>query len=187
MLLTELLLNHPEALGPILRGTPPWVWALLAALIAIGLGATRTRQMALAHLAALPLAMTGLALWGVVSAFAGSGRLAGLLALWLLCAGLALAWGWRGAPPAGTCYDRQHRVFRLPGSWVPMGLILTVFLMKYGIGVQLALAPTLAHDSAFALAVTALYGALSGVFAARTLRVLRLARPTALSPHVATV
>lgn len=176
MLLTELLLNHPEALGPILRGTPSWVWALLAALIALGLTATRTRQMALARLAALPLAMTGLALWGVVSAFAGSGRLAGLLVLWLLCAGLALAWGWRGAPPAGTRYDPQRRVFQLPGSWVPMGLILAVFLMKYGIGVQLAMAPALARHADFALAVTALYGALSGVFAARTLRVLRLAR-----------
>lgn len=186
MLLTELLLNHPEALGSILHGTPLWVWAVLLALIALGLSATRTRQMALAHLTALPLAMTGLALWGVVSAFAGSGRLAGLLALWLLCAGLALTWGWRGAAPAGTRYDPQRRVFRLPGSWVPMALILAVFLMKYGIGVQLALAPALAHDSAFALAVTALYGALSGVFAVRTLRVLRLARPTAQPPHVAT-
>jgi len=36
--------------------------------------------------------------------------------------------------------------------------------------------PSLARSSGFALTVTALYGLLSGLFAARTLRVLRLAR-----------
>jgi hypothetical protein len=57
-----------------------------------------------------------------------------------------------------------------------MLLILAVFLMKYGVGVQLAMEPRLARDAGFAFAVTALYGLLSGLFAARGLRVLRLAR-----------
>ena len=64
----------------------------------------------------------------------------------------------------------------MPGSWVPMLLILAVFLMKYVIGVQLAMEPALAHNNSFAFVVTAIYGALSGLFAARTLRVLRLMR-----------
>ena len=43
--------------------------------------------------------------------------------------------------------------------------------------------PALARAPGFAFAVTALYGLLSGLFAARTLRVLRLARPApALAP-----
>ena len=66
--------------------------------------------------------------------------------------------------------------FHLPGSWVPMGLILAVFLMKYGIGVQLAMAPELAHQAGFAYTVSTLYGLLSGLFGARTLRLLRLVR-----------
>lgn len=104
------------------------------------------------------------------------------LALWtaMLCRP-AGRWA-RLAPPVGAAYDATTRSFRLPGGWVPMGLILAVFLMKYGIGVQLALEPALARAPA-AFAVTALYGLLSGLFAARTLRVLRLARPApALAP-----
>ena len=109
--------------------------------------------------------------------------LAELLALWAAGCAALLALGTRLAPPVGAAYEAATRSFRLPGSWVPMGLILVVFLMKYGIGVQLALEPTLARAPGFAFAVTALYGLLSGLFAARTLRVLRLARPApALGP-----
>lgn len=178
MLLTQLLAQHPEAVVDIVRQTPPWVGGLLAFLLVLGLSATRARDVSLPRLVLLPLAMGGLALWGVLSAFGGSGaaRLAELLALWLGCGAAVLAIGMRAAPPAGTRYDAGARRLHLPGSWMPMGLILAVFLMKYGIGVQLALEPALARDAAFATAVTALYGALSGLFAARTLRVLRLAR-----------
>ena len=56
-----------------------------------------------------------------------------------------------------------------------MVLILGVLLIKYSVGVQLALEPTLARHLGFAITVTALYGLLSGLFAVRSLRVLRLA------------
>ena len=83
--------------------------------------------------------------------------------------------GSRAAAPAGTRFDPAARQFLLPGSWVPMALIVGVFLIKYSVGVQLALEPTLARHLGFAIAVTALYGLLSGLFAVRALRVLRLA------------
>ena len=183
MLLTQLLAEHPEAAADIVRHTPLWVAGVLAGLTALGLSAARTRQVHFNRLVAMPLIMGGLALWGVQSAFGASGRLAELLALWAACCAAVLALGTRLAPPVGAAYDATTRSFRLPGSWVPMGLILAVFLMKYGIGVQLALEPALARAPGFAFAVTALYGLLSGLFAARTLRVLRLARLTpALAP-----
>ncbi len=178
MLITTLLAEHPSAALDIVRHTPLWVAAVLAGLTALGLSATRTRSVHLGRLLLMPLIMGGLALWGVQSAFAASDRLAELLALWAACYAAVLAVGTRLAPPAGARYDAATRRFRLPGSWVPMGLILVVFLMKYGIGVQLAMEPPLARDAAFAFGVTALYGLLSGAFAARTLRVLRLARRT---------
>ena len=87
-----------------------------------------------------------------------------------------LAVGLRLPVPAGARYKVAQRRFHLPGSWLPLLLILIVFTLKYAIGVQLAMQPALAHASGFAFVVTALYGLLSGLFAARTLRVLRLAR-----------
>ena len=174
MLLTTMLSQHPEAALDIVRGTPAWVGALLAALIVLGLSATRARSASPARLALLPVAMLGLALWGVQSAFATSGRLAELLALWAVCFAAMLALGLRGAAPAGTRWNAAAHRFHLPGSWAPMALIGGVFLIKYTVGVQLALEPALAREAGFALAVTGLYGLLSGWIAARTLRVLRL-------------
>ena len=184
MLLPQLLAEHPSAIVDIVRHTPLWVGGLLAGLTALGLLSTRRSAVHFNRLVAMPVAMGGLALWGVASAFGAAGasaRLAELLTVWLVFYGAATLLGLRLAPPAGARFDAAARTFQLPGSWVPLALILTVFLMKYGIGVQLAMAPQLAREAGFAFAVTALYGLLygllSGVFAARTLRVLRLARP----------
>ena len=179
MLLTTLLVQHPDAAIDIVRQTPPWVAGVLAALLALGFSATRSRSVHLNRLLTMPLIMGGLALWGVQSAFGATGQLFTLLGLWAVCYAAVLAVGSRLAPPAGARYDAAARSFFLPGSWVPMGLILAVFLMKYGVGVQLAMEPALAHHNGFATAITALYGALSGLFAARTLRLLRLMRPAA--------
>lgn len=178
MLLTTLLAEHPEAVADIARQTPVWVWGLLAGLVALGLSATRRRTLHLGRLVLMPLVMGGLALWGVQSAFSTTGRLPELLALWATCYAALLMAGLRMAPPIGARYDAPTHSFELPGSWVPLALILAVFLMKYGIGVQLAMAPTLARNAGFAFIMTALYVLLSGLFAERTLRVLRLVRRT---------
>lgn len=183
MLLPELLIAHPGAIADIVRQTPAWVGALFASLLWLGFNATRDRDIASVRLIALPATMTCLALWGELSAFGASGQLAALLALWAGCFAALLAWGLRLPAPDGTFWNAATRRFHLSGSWAPMGLILAVFLLKYGMGVQLAMAPELARNGGFALAVTALYGLLSGLFAARTLRVLRLAAG-ASTPHV---
>lgn len=176
MLLTQLLIQHPEAIVDIVRRTPAWVGVLLAALLALGFLSTRARDMSIGRLVLLPLAMAGLAAWGVQSAFGASGRLTELLALWAVGAAVVLAFGARLAPPAGAHFNAATRRIHLPGSWVPLVLIVAVFLLKWGIGVQLALQPSLARDAGFAFAVTTLYGLLSGLFAARGLRALRLVR-----------
>ncbi len=176
MLLTQLLVEHPGAIVDIVRQTPLWVGGLLAFLLGLGLSAARARSVTLTRLVLLPLAMLGLALWGVQSAFASSGRLGALLVVWALGYVAMLALSPRLSVPAGTRYDAARRSVHLPGSWVPMVLILVVFLMKYGIGVQLAMAPGLAHQAGFAYTVAAVYGLLSGLFGARMLCLLRLVR-----------
>ena len=82
MLITTLLANHPGAVVDIVRQTPLWVAGVLAGLVWLGLSAARTRRVHLYRLLAMPTAMGGLALWGVESAFIGTGRLPELLALW---------------------------------------------------------------------------------------------------------
>ena len=53
----------------IISRTPPWVWLLLAVLVALGWTQTRTRQMSLVRATMLPLVLMGLSLFGVLSTF----------------------------------------------------------------------------------------------------------------------
>ncbi|MET4579715.1 DUF6622 family protein [Ottowia thiooxydans] len=175
MLLTDLLIAHPEEISTIIGHTPAWVGGLLAGLAWLGYSASRPRDVHIWRLALMPVAMGGLALWGVHSAFGAGGRLAEVLAVWAACYAGVIAASWNMKAPQGTTYRAATRSFHMPGSWIPLVLIMMVFLMKYVIGVQLSMEPALARHAGFEFTVAALYGALSGMFAARSLRVLRLA------------
>ncbi|MBI3533457.1 MAG: hypothetical protein HY068_13495 [Burkholderiales bacterium] len=165
-------------LASILGGTPLWVWALLAGLLILGYSQTRPRQAGLARTLAMPLAMGALSIYGTVSAL---GTSTPLLASWLLTAVLA-AYMVRSPAATGTRYDATRRVIEQPGSWVPMLLILGIFLTKYGVGVSLALHPALQQDLLFALPVALLYGLFTGLFTGRALRLLRLVLAAHRSP-----
>ena len=158
-------------LGHILTGTPVWVWALLAGLLVLGYSQTRSRQTGLPRTLAMPLAMGALSLYGTVSALGAS---APVLTGWLLSAVLAAAFTARLPAATGTHYDAKQRLVTQAGSWVPMLLILGIFLTKYSVGVSLVLHPALRLDPAFALPVATLYGLFTGLFTGRTLRLLRL-------------
>lgn len=124
----------------ILANTPPWVWGLLAALLALGISQMFARSASLPRVILLPAAMTGLALYGIFSLFGANP--AALLA-WCATAALAVPAVLRQPLPAGTRYDVAARRFVLPGSALPLLLILGIFLTKYVVGVTLAMEPAL--------------------------------------------
>lgn len=180
-MLTDLLLHHPQSVLPLLRGTPASIWLLLAGLTALGLSQCRARSVGLPRSVALPLAMAALGGWGVFAAARSAPQPWLPQAVWLATVGAtaALLHGWRPHPPAGTAYDAAARRFHLPGSATPLLLILAMFCLKYGVGLETALQPAHAQDTGFATAVAVLYGVGTGVFLFRALRLWRLARPTA--------
>jgi hypothetical protein len=157
----------------ILRHTPPWVWGLLAALLALGYLQTRPRRVGLGRAALLPASMLAWSLWGVAASFGSAAALA-LWGLGVLGAAAATA---RLAPPAGARWVAATRSFDLPGSWVPLALIVALFAVKFGAGVSLALHPELRDEATFATGASLAFGAFSGVFAGRALGLLQLARP----------
>ena len=159
----------------ILLHTPRWVFFLFAALLVLGLSQLAGRQAGLRKVSILPLAMLGLSFYGVVSAFAGQpwAVLGWLVAL----TGAAAAVSSRPLPQ-GTAYEPATRMFALPGSATPLALMMGIFFTKYAVGVALVMSPALGQQAGFAWAISALYGALSGVFLGRAMRLWRLALPT---------
>jgi hypothetical protein len=184
MLLT-LATQQPRMLLTIVQHTPSWVWMLLAALIWLGASQFFARSAGLRRVLLMPVAMTVFSVWGLGSAFGALPQLPAILGAWLVaaCAVAALSLWLLRTAPAGTRYDATLQRFELPGSGWPLLLILGIFLVKWAVGVELALQPMLAHDSHFALQIALVYGVFNGVFAARTGRLLRLAKTRTSAPE----
>lgn len=160
--------------GQILAHTPAWVFGLFIALLVLGLRQMTPSRPGLRRVVVLPLAMAGLSIYGTVSAF---GATPAVLLAWITAFAVAATLVLRTAPPAhrAPAYDPVAQRFSVPGSVVPLVLMMGIFCLKYAIGVTLAMHPALAHDPVLSIAVGALNGGFSGVFAARAGRLLRLA------------
>lgn len=168
----------------IFSNTPKWVFALFVALLWLGLQQMLPRRVGLGRATILPIAMTGLSLYGVTSAFGDSPQ---ALLTWLAGAMLAFTVCLSQLSTANTRYDAERRQFTLPASATPLALFMGIFFTKYAVGVSIGMQPALAHDTSFALTVSALYGAFSGIFMARTAKLLRLAlgQSWSLQPQMA--
>ncbi len=178
-MLIQILTHQPHMLTAIVKGTPIWVWGLLLVLLALGISQLADRRPSLRRVVLVPFAMFGFAIYGMVSAF-GSGPLSGPVALaWAASAIAATGLMLQLRTPAGTSFDAATTSFWVPGSSVPLLLILGIFLTKYIVGIELALNPAQARDASFVLPVGLLYGAFNGIFVARAMRLLRLARQSA--------
>jgi uncharacterized membrane protein len=160
---------------PIVRNTPPWAWLLLASLVTAGLAQVRERSASMLRISVLPLALVLFSLWSAVSAFGRSPVMPEALWLWAMAAAAMTALLVPGQTAAQ--FDAASRTYRLPGSWLPLVLMVGIFCVRYTVAVRLALHPSLVMDTSFVLPVAALYGALSGIFLGRAARLWRLALP----------
>ena len=159
-------------LNQIVSHIPVWVWPLLLALLWLGLSQSVTRNVTLRRITIMPLVMTSLSLLGTVGAF---GANSGVLAVWLVGAAVSATVVLQQPLSDQTRYDSWTQRFTLPGSWVPLLLILGIFVTKFAVGAATGLQPGLRGNTEFSLGVAAVYGAFSGVFLARSGRLWRLA------------
>jgi hypothetical protein len=160
----------------IVQHTPVWVWIVFVTLIVIGVKQSFARRLRLGRVTALPIVFVALSLAGVVSAF---GPDASALLAWAVgvfaAAGLAL----QGGAPAAARWLPAERVFEVPGSWVPLALMLGIFGMRFAVAVLLALQPGLRGDAGFAALAGLGYGGFSGLFLGRAMALWQLTR----APH----
>jgi hypothetical protein len=150
----------------IISHTPVYVWALLAFLLYRGYLASQDRELSLLKVAVIPGVMLVLALSGM-NAHGALG--AGVWGVWAvgMAAGAVLSWTLTSSDiavnrAAGTILQR--------GSWLPLALMIAIFVTKYTVAVLSAMHPELPHSLPFALGVTILYGLFNGVFIGRLAR-----------------
>ncbi len=149
---------------------PNWVFALLAGLVVLGFVQSRRREVTPSVSLALSVGLAAYSLWGVVSAFAGA-----VLPLvgWAAGMGLALTVASRALAPKGVVYLAERGRVIIPGSWLPMALILGIFAVKFWLGYAAGTGAPVSPQSAIAVVAGALLGVLSGGFAVRGLTIWR--------------
>ncbi len=166
----------------ILRNTPAWVFLLFAALVYLGLRRLRPSDVPMRRLLVLPIAMTCFSLFGLWQTFGAS---LGAATAWNLVFAASLVAGWTLPTHPGVTYSAASRLVRVPGSWVPLALMMTIFFLRYIVAVLLALHPSLRFETPFIAGIAVLYGCSSGCFAARALLTWRGARNTTVGRFVA--
>jgi hypothetical protein len=149
----------------ILSGTPVWVWVLLAFLVSRGLKALKGGTAPLSKLAIVPVVFTG---WGIMHLIHEPSANWHTALAWIIGAALGLAVGVALAQSGGMTVDREAGTVTLPGSAVPLVLILLTFASKFWLGVELATTHAGA-DSMFVLLDGLVSGVTAGIFAGRFL------------------
>jgi hypothetical protein len=160
-------------LASIISNTPKWVFALFFVLLALGLSQMRTQSKSKKRVLIIPIVMFALSFLGVISAF---GKTAMPIIAWAAgYIGLVSLIG-RGFPSSGNGYNLTTKRFTIAGSAVPLSLMMGIFFLKYFVGASMGMNASFTHDAAFSIVVSLLYGAFSGVFAGRALRLMKLAK-----------
>jgi hypothetical protein len=164
----------------ILKRTPSWVFLLFALLVVFGAMQIRTRQISLARVAILPLALIGLSLSGLWSTFGGNGLAELAIAVWIAAVAVAVLLNRFAKWPRKVAYTAATRSFLVEGSWIPLAAMMLIFFTRYAVNVMLAINPALAASPWLTAGIATAYGLMSGAFVARALRILRSARPAVL-------
>ena len=158
----------------IVTHTPPFVWAILAALVLVGLRQTRTQTMSAGRVWLVPLVVGAASLAGALRGFAGAGELL-TGACWAVGVGLGFV--------SNRSLDLPRRVaanadgsFTIGGSIAPLLLFTGVFLVRYVVNVALAIQPSLAGSPEAAAAAAIAYGFTTGLLAARSRKIWRTRR-----------
>lgn len=147
--------------------TPIWVWALLAFLVQRGYVMSQDRQLSVRKACLLPVIMLAWSVYGVVQL----GDISLVVAYSIVCvaiAGLRLKLTGKFA----QSYDATTQMLTVKGSWLPMLVILAIFLGKYVYNIALAMQPGLQQSTQFVWVCQLLFALASGYFLANLMQTI---------------
>jgi hypothetical protein len=158
-------------MSEILSHTPIWVFVLFFVLLVVGLLQLKDRKISLQKAIILPISMIFLSFYGVISAF-GLDIKSSLFWLVALIIGVLLNILFR--LPRNSTYDKKEKTFSIKGSFIPFVLIMSIFLIKYIVGVVIAKELAILNEITFICSISFIYGLLSGFFLGRIFVLLKL-------------
>lgn len=157
----------------IITHTPLWVWGLLTALLALGLWQRRERRVRPFQLLLLPAMLMALGLWSMAPGFVAQPVCA---LIWVMAVAASCWLGLQLPRPQAARWLADVGQLQLPGSWVPMVIIISIFSLRYATGVSLALNPHWRNLASVQWPLALTFGLLSGLFLGRALGLYQLTR-----------
>lgn len=157
----------------ILAHTPIWVYPLFLLLLVFGFIQTRTRNVRRIPALLLPASMSALSLAGIISSF---GLTTIPLAAWGTALTMATAVGYTFFRDTRLHSNATDGTFLMPGSWVPLVVMMAIFFTKYLYAVMNAFNPEIFSTPIFIGTLSAVYGLFSGYFSSRTVNLIKLAQ-----------
>ncbi|VXB44778.1 DUF6622 family protein [Massilia sp. 9I] len=163
-------------MSQILTHTPVYVWAILAFLVFRGVLALRERDITITRMTIIPAVMLVLALQSIGARF-GLGSVA--MAAWLAGTALIALQRWTFGGSRVTAGSVPGSL-RIRGSWTPLLMMLSVFVIKYAMAVVQAVQPQVALGAGFAVGTCGLLGLCNGYFLGQLARDIAAARAYAI-------
>jgi hypothetical protein len=145
----------------ILVNTPLYVWPLLALLIWGGVKAKKTHIVSWKALSIMPAIMLLWSIYSVATRYAPV-----FLSLWAFSLGIGIWLGILMTRKLALRFDRQKKTVEIPGNWTPLILSLSIFSLRYTLGVSYGLHPE-SQGSPLLLAVENCATVVSGVLLGR--------------------
>lgn len=142
----------------IVTNTPPWVWPLMVLVVWLGVLGLRSRTLPLWRLAILPVV-------GLVLSFAGIGQSpqpALALVAWLAALAVALPLGFLLGHRRAVCRLDDGRL-EVAGGWFMLVFGLSIFAVRYALGVVFGMAPGLRADPAWIALAGGVGGFVGGI------------------------
>lgn len=160
---------------------PVWVYAVFALLVLLGYRQSRDRDVSPMLMIGLAVAMAAWSAFGVVS---GLGASALVLLAWAKGMTLSATVGRRWLAPRDITFDSNTGRVSVPGSWIPLALMMTIFVTKFGLGVAAGIGAPMTAAHGLAPLVALVLGLASGGFTARAIAVMQVMRAAKGEPGI---
>lgn len=153
----------------IIKHTPLWVFILFFILLTVGYFQSINRVLNRVKVFLLPIGMLAFSLYGTISVF---GIISISLFSWLVGIVSIVLLGKKYINANSLVFFNEHKIYFIKGSWIPLILMMSIFFIKYTIGVALALKLPILNEPIFISGISLCYGIISGIFLARALVIL---------------